>query len=179
MGNTLGSHGAVGRRELAFTRLFPRRVGRFNSEALALLTKGMIGNLGDAASNAPDGEENLVVPAGYTYFGQFIDHDLTFDTTSSFSDASIDASNLRSPRLDLDCVYGAGPDDQPYLYATETAGGMRKGASLLLGHELQGANGRRDLLRVGSGDGARGHRRSAQRRKLAGLQYAGRVHRLP
>jgi hypothetical protein len=155
MGNTLGSHGAVGRRELAFTRLFPRRVGRFDSEALALLAKGMIGNVGDDASNTPDGEENLAVPAGYTYFGQFIDHDLTFDTTSSFSNPAIDASNLRSPRLDLDCVYGAGPDDQPYLYATETAGGLRKGASLLLGRELQGSNGRRDLLRVGSGDGAR------------------------
>jgi hypothetical protein len=155
MSNALGSHGAVGSRELAFTRLFPRRVGRFDSEALALLAKGMIGNRGGTASNQPDTEENLVVPAGYTYLGQFIDHDLTFDTTSSFSNAGIAASNLRSPRLDLDCLYGAGPDDQPYLYATETADGLRKGASLQPGSVLKGSNGRRDLLRVGSGDGAR------------------------
>ena len=26
-----------------------------------------------------DAEENLDIPAGYTYFGQFVDHDLTLD----------------------------------------------------------------------------------------------------
>src|SRR6478735_5128675 len=27
----------------------------------------------------PDDEENFGIPAGYTYLGQFIDHDITFD----------------------------------------------------------------------------------------------------
>ncbi|MES2257638.1 MAG: peroxidase family protein [Pseudomonadota bacterium] len=93
--------------------------------------------------------------AGYTYFGQFVDHDLTFDTTSSFRNPGLAASNLRSPRFDLDCVYGAGPDDQPYMYATDSAGGRRKGASLVLGLPLAGSPGRRDLLRIGDGSGAR------------------------
>lgn len=58
------------------------------------------------------------IPAGYTYFGQFIDHDVTFDPASSqmrHRDPS-GARNFRTPRLDLDSVYGRGPEDQPYLY---------------------------------------------------------------
>lgn len=58
------------------------------------------------------------VPAGYTYFGQFVDHDITFDPTP-LSARSIDPNgldNFRTPRLDLDNVYGTGPDDQPYMY---------------------------------------------------------------
>jgi hypothetical protein len=62
--------------------------------------------------------DNPKIPAGYTYFGQFVDHDITFDPVSSFQrqndpDALVD---FRSPRFDLDSVYGAGPADQPYLY---------------------------------------------------------------
>ena len=63
-------------------------------------------------------EDNPLIPAGFTYLGQFIDHDLTFDPTSTLDrfndpDALI---NFRSPRFDLDSVYGSGPDDDPYLY---------------------------------------------------------------
>ena len=58
------------------------------------------------------------IPAGYTYFGQFVDHDLRHDVTP-LSQAEIDPErlrNFRTPRLDLDSVYGQGPTDQPYLY---------------------------------------------------------------
>jgi hypothetical protein len=150
-----GSHGSVGRREMPFTRLFPARLGNYDAKALEILAEGMIGNEGDEPNNHPDGEENLLVPAGYTYFGQFIDHDLTFDTTSSLLNPGLTASNLRSPRLDLDCVYGAGPDDQPYLYAISNGNGVRKGASLVLGEPLENVPNREDLLRVGKGVGAR------------------------
>jgi len=62
--------------------------------------------------------DNPQIPAAYTYFGQFVDHDITFDPVSLLQrkndpDALVD---FRSPRFDLDCVYGAGPADQPYLY---------------------------------------------------------------
>jgi len=65
-----------------------------------------------------DAEENNHIPAGYTYLGQFIDHDLTFDPNSSLQkqndlEALVD---FRTPRFDLDCVYGRGPNDQPYMY---------------------------------------------------------------
>ncbi len=155
MSDTPGTHGSVGRRESAFTRLFPKRLAEYDPAALKTLASQMIGNAGDVASNDPDGEENLAVPAGYTYFGQFVDHDLTFDTTSSLTDANDGPTNLRTPRLDLDCVYGSGPDDQPYLYATENSGGAFRGASLLLGEPLPGSPGRRDLFRAGTGEGAR------------------------
>jgi len=71
----------------------------------------------------PTGDEdpagdNPTIPAGFTYFGQFVDHDLTFDPTSQLQrdndpDALVD---FRTPRFDLDSVYGRGPDDQPFLY---------------------------------------------------------------
>ncbi|MEW9582963.1 peroxidase family protein [Paraburkholderia sp. DGU8] len=86
----------------------------------------------DTVKDGPDPEENLWVPAGYTYFGQFVDHDLTFDSTSSLDpdvtleDKSRVPTNLRTPRLDLDCVYGDGPAAQPFMYAAD-------GATLLYG----------------------------------------------
>src|SRR5262249_49077740 len=60
-------------------------------------------------------------PAGYTYLGQFIGHDITFDPASSLQhdndpDALVD---YRTPRFDLDCLYGRGPADQPYLFEEE------------------------------------------------------------
>ena len=71
-------------------------------------------------------DENRQIPAGYTYLGQFIDHDITFDPASSLQQQNDpDAlEDFRTPRLDLDSVYGRGPDDQPYLYEKST--GRRK-----------------------------------------------------
>jgi hypothetical protein len=54
------------------------------------------------------GDENTTIPAGYTYFGQFVDHDITFDPTS-LNDQTVDPTalqNFRTPALDLDSVYG-------------------------------------------------------------------------
>ncbi len=64
------------------------------------------------------------IPAGYTYFGQFIDHDITFDPTSLLMRRNDPNAllNFRTPRLDLDNIYGRGPADQPYLYDRECPG---------------------------------------------------------
>lgn len=72
---------------------------------------------------ADDPDNNPNLPAGYTYLGQFIDHDITFDPTSSLQRQNDPnrLRNFRSPRLDLDCVYGAGPYDHLYLYDTRNA----------------------------------------------------------
>jgi len=54
------------------------------------------------------------IPAGFTYLGQFVDHDLTFDKTSVMLGANVSPADLlqgRSPSLDLDSLYGAGPTD--------------------------------------------------------------------
>ena len=55
------------------------------------------------------------VPAGFTYLGQFVDHDLTLDNTAGALGDHVTVNQLlqgRSPALDLDSVYGRGPDDR-------------------------------------------------------------------
>jgi Animal haem peroxidase len=52
------------------------------------------------------------LPAGFTYLGQFIDHDLTFDVTEVAFGENLTVQELeqaRSPSLDLDSLYGRGP----------------------------------------------------------------------
>lgn len=68
--------------------------------------------------------DNPAIPAGYTYLGQFIDHDLTFDPVSSLERQNDpDAlTNFRTPRFDLDSVYGRGPADDPFLYDKDSGG---------------------------------------------------------
>jgi hypothetical protein len=56
--------------------------------------------------------------AGFTFIGQFIDHDITFDNTPlDLQQADPDARvNFRTPRYDLDAVYGRGPGSEPAFY---------------------------------------------------------------
>jgi hypothetical protein len=73
---------------------------------------------------APPGDDNSTMPAIYTYWGQFIDHDLTANTDRDSrisdvtrpdlepvppDDVTRDLRNLRRPTLDLDSAYGDGP----------------------------------------------------------------------
>lgn len=53
------------------------------------------------------------LPAGFTYLGQFIDHDLTRDPSklSTGNPTGLPTAQERSPALDLDSLYGKGPDD--------------------------------------------------------------------
>jgi len=95
----------------------------------------------DPPKDGKDDEESGI-PALYTYLGQFIDHDITFDPASVLQkqndpDALVD---FRTPALDLDNVYGRGPSDQPYMYDG--------GNAFLLGDALQGGDPRaKDLPR--------------------------------
>jgi hypothetical protein len=60
------------------------------------------------------GGGSSAIPAGYTYLGQFVDHDLTFDKTGVMLGEGVSPAELlqaRSPSLDLDSLYGAGPTD--------------------------------------------------------------------
>ncbi|MEA3178701.1 MAG: hypothetical protein QOI59_2224 [Gammaproteobacteria bacterium] len=72
----------------------------------------------ETAEHIQDDEENTGLDAGYTYLGQFIDHDITFDPASSLMQQNDPESlvDFRTPRLDLDSLYGRGPADQPYMY---------------------------------------------------------------
>jgi hypothetical protein len=119
-------HGDLGNQAKSFTRLLPPGQ-KFDIAKLAALAGQMALGSNDTVDDGPDAEENLFVPAGYTYLGQFIDHDLTLDVTSSLNPeddgtgGSRVPTNLRSPRFDLDCLYGTGPLDQPYMYASDGA----------------------------------------------------------
>lgn len=59
------------------------------------------------------------LPAAYTFFGQFVTHDLAFDARTDLADSGTRIQNYRTPRFDLDSVYGAGPRRQPELYQIE------------------------------------------------------------
>ena len=121
-----------------FRALSPAEFGnndQENRQNLATLGKAMVSTRDDP-KDGPDPEESGI-PALYTYLGQFVDHDLTFDPSSSLQqqndpDALVD---YRTPKFDLDNVYGRGPDDQPYLYEF-TSGSDR--AKFVLGSNLTG-----------------------------------------
>jgi len=118
-----------------FRHLPPARYGADDGESLenlSVLGKNMVGLPADDPSDGPDPEESGI-PALYTYFGQFVDHDLTFDPVSLLTKAA-DPDGLvdfRTPAFDLDNLYGRGPGDQPYMYQDD-------GKRLALGGPLTG-----------------------------------------
>src|SRR3546814_12762874 len=82
------------------------------------------------------GNDNI--PAGFTYLGQFVDHDITLDLTS-LSDKKRDPlglENFRTPALDLDSIYGHGPDGSPHLYARNPEEPSMVGPKLLIGKNI-------------------------------------------
>ena len=89
-----------------FSRMGPSGAGRQLGEP----NRKKVG----AAMAAPAAASQSQIPAGFTYLGQFIDHDLTFDKTNVMLGANVTPAQLlqaRSPSLDLDSLYGAGPQD--------------------------------------------------------------------
>jgi hypothetical protein len=88
-----------------FGRMFPLLQGFSPSdESLTALVQTQLDAGKDQLNN--DG-----VPAGFTYLGQFIDHDLTLNT-DPLPSAPLDPTtllNFRTAAFDLDSVYGSGP----------------------------------------------------------------------
>jgi hypothetical protein len=78
----------------------------------------------DDVKNSDSDFDNPGIPAGYVYFGQFVDHDMTHDTTPlnlQQQDPS-GVTNFDSPRFDLESVYGKGPTGSPELYDSARPG---------------------------------------------------------
>ncbi|MBD2303539.1 hypothetical protein [Nostoc sp. FACHB-190] len=98
----------------------------------ALLEMGKAGGILDAKDNLAAGPLALIVDpalnvnnpnnpnhtAGTTFFGQFMDHDITFDLSSRLGRVTppVSAPNGRTPAFDLDTVYGDGPFASPTFY---------------------------------------------------------------
>ncbi|HYH81946.1 MAG TPA: heme peroxidase family protein [Longimicrobium sp.] len=113
-----------------FGRMFPTLPSVvFSDASLAALAERMIDPTG--------GDDNPRIRAGFTFLGQFIDHDITFDPTSSLEKQNDPEAihNFRTPLLELDSVYGSGPAASPFLYDTAD------GAKLLIGNNSAGNPG--------------------------------------
>jgi hypothetical protein len=135
-----------------------------NETNLHKLARAMEAGL-DFPKDDPDAEESGI-PALYTYFGQFVDHDITFDPMSSLIKQNDPAGlvDFRNPALDLDNVYGRGPSDQPYMYEP---GGMK----FLLGDPLTGGHPHaRDLPRNSAGRALIGDPRNDENSIVSQLQ---------
>jgi hypothetical protein len=79
------------------------------------LLRELAAQMGEPAGATLDNPDIL---AGDTFLGQFIDHDMTFDTTP-MPEQQVDPNglvNFDSPYFDLASVYGRGPQLDPALY---------------------------------------------------------------
>ncbi|HEY4252344.1 MAG TPA: heme peroxidase family protein [Roseomonas sp.] len=108
-----------------FGHMFPatlRRPPPVPDAALEALAAAMKDDKPEAEGN------NLNIPAGYTYLGQFIDHDITLDLTAlTETDRDpLGEVNFRTPQLELDNVYATGPsgDASPHFFDRAVPGGM-------------------------------------------------------
>jgi hypothetical protein len=127
-----------------FGRMFPNLAPFAQpSDALrtALIDIGKPGGILDAKDNLAAGPIQLIVDpalnlvnrnndthtAGTTFFGQFLDHDLTFDAGSTLGVPTepTQSRNTRTPVLDLDSLYGGGPLSSPQLYEDGDHGKLR------------------------------------------------------
>ncbi|MFP5041629.1 peroxidase family protein [Parasediminibacterium sp. JCM 36343] len=130
-----------------FGRMFRTlAAAKHSPETLSFLAKKMVdsNNGPQTPETKIDDEENTGnkknkgIAAGYTYLGQFLDHDITFDPASSLQQQNDPDSlvDFRTPRFDLDSLYGRGPSDQPYMYDFDAMDGNI--VKMLLGKPLTG-----------------------------------------
>jgi hypothetical protein len=106
----------------AFGRMFPTLPHyEFTDDMLEALDAKMRDDSGPGG-----GDDNPRIPSGFTFLGQFIDHDITFDPTSSLERQNDPEAvrNFRTPVLELDNVYGSGPIASPHLYDQSDLGKM-------------------------------------------------------
>ena len=107
-------------REARFGLMFKKLPAYSPSDTLL---KGLAAKMNDGKAPLSDVKDSDVefdasMPAGYIYFGQFLDHDVTRDATP-LTEQKQDPSatvNYDSPRFDLGSVYGGGPTANPELY---------------------------------------------------------------
>ena len=77
---------------------------------------GAVGGLCDGG----DCEGDSTVAAGWPFFGQYVAHDLTADRSPLRAHTDLAAlRNMRSPRANLESLYGGGPVGSPHLYRRE------------------------------------------------------------
>ncbi len=85
------------------------------------LSAGPVALIADATVNGnspPTNPDNPTHTAGVTFFGQFMDFDMTFDSRSTLGVPTDPSTmpNARVPYFDLDTVYGLGPSVSAAFY---------------------------------------------------------------
>ena len=106
-----------------FLRMFDIPLTQYDPAQLDLLEESMSG----------DGPVSTT-PAGFTFLGQFIDHDLTL-ADPKYGNAPLDEKlpisemiNVRSPNLELDSVFGFGPEHPPSKKLFTNEGFLKTGS---------------------------------------------------
>jgi len=168
-----------GQREDRFGRLF----GHLNPAYTRPDILEAIGKVGGPMDGKSANDRTDSVPVGLIFFGQFVDHDITLDASTTF-DSVVDnpggIANLRTPTLDLDGIYGLGPEAQPYLFNQDRVPGPPErpgpfaGVKLLTGADNPGQAGeaQHDLLRAPNGRAIIGDPRNDENRVISQIQLA-------
>lgn len=139
-----------------YGRMFPAlpAAGFEDDQLLAL---GMAGGVCDGEASDADSH----VEAGQPFFGQYVAHDITADRSPLRLQTDINSlRNIRSPRANLEALYGGGPVGSPYLFDQGDS------SKLLLGV------GGRDLPRNQQGIALIGDPRNDVHAFMTGLQLA-------
>ena len=145
-----GSMRAPAARALAPKEAVPFRFSRVGPKGTPLnarLTKKL------ARAMVTGGGGDGRIPAGYTYLGQFVDHDLTMDPSGLKLAGEVSPAEMvqnRSPRLDLDSLYGAGPGNPESAKLYEADGLHMKVGTTIPAEGVKAKKGH-DLPRVGKG----------------------------
>lgn len=158
-----------------FGRLFP--LPALYTPGDQLKTLGAKGGPLDAKNH--DIARTKSVPVGHIFFGQFLDHDITLDVTTTLDSVIRDASsisNARTPTLDLDCIYAQGPEANPYHYHNEKDSPFT-GIKLLVGSDGSASGqdtefAEEDLCRTAHGTAIIGDPRNDENRIISQLQLA-------
>ena len=99
-----------------YGRLFPD-LPSFSAEQDFLFALGRAGGLCDCGDEADLPASLGTAAAGWPLFGQFIAHDITADRSPPQPHADPSKlRNARSPRLNLEGLYGDGPVGHPFLF---------------------------------------------------------------
>src|SRR5207302_4301842 len=139
-----------------YGRMFPDLPAAAFDE-VQVLALGMDGGVCDGSACDTDSH----IEAGQPFFGQYLAHDITADRSPLRAHTDIESlRNIRSPRANLEALYGGGPVGSPYLFDQGDP------AKLLLGV------GGRDLPRNQQGTALVGDPRNDVHAFMTGLQLA-------
>lgn len=156
---TLSAPKAPARPDDTFVRMFPGlppfapATDEMRNKARQLGQKGGVLDAGDSHENpifsitqpqvfSPNNHDNPAMTAGMTFLGQFLDHDLTLDPRSPINQATDPSltKNFRTAALDLDSLYGNGPQNSPQLYDL-SSGDIKMKVEVLPGSEAVSRGG--------------------------------------